>query len=320
MSYPLTIALPTYNRQRLLDQQLAWLSNAIKGYEHELEIIISDNCSDDQTPEIIRKWVPAFAGTTLRLNRNSENIGAVRNIAHCMRMARGRHVWVISDDDPIKTEAVGYVLDRLRETPDMALILLNFASRDVKTGRLNYPRCYDIAEEKVHTDGRQLFGELLYQDNGGVTLTTALVYRTDLAQAALEEWPEGLENLAVQMYITGYVAAHGPALATKDIWLECAAGEHYFMSDPKLHYKIHNIDVPRIYARFLEIGYSRSLFMRMFWKKVKRNAHPRDWPGFAKRILVMLGRLMRSRFERFLHRRPTTPHHPKAEQLTAVRP
>ena len=303
MLYRLTIALPTFNRERLLDQQLEWLSQAIKRYENEVEIIISDNCSEDRTPEVIERWKSAFAGTTLRLNRNHRNLWAVRNIARCMQMARGRHVWVISDDDPIKSEAIGYVLDRLTKTPDLALIVLNFSSREVKTGRLNFARCYDIAEEKVDPDGRRLFGELLYQDNGGVTLTTALVYRTDLAQAALAEWPEGLENLAVQMYITGYAAAHGPALATQDVWLECAAGEHYFMSDPRLHYKLQHVDVPRIYARFFEIGYSRSLVLRMFWKNLKRNARPRAFPGFVRRTGVMVWGILASRLRRLWPKR-----------------
>lgn len=319
MFYRLTIALPTFNRQRLLDQQLAWLSQAIKGHEDDLEIIISDNCSDDQTQQVIERWTPAFAKTTLRLNRNSENIGAVRNIARCMRMARGRHVWVISDDDPIRSEAIGYVLDRLNETPDLGLIVLNFSSREVKTGRLNFERCYDIAEEKVHRDGRKLFGELLYQDNGGVTLTTALVYRTDLAHAALDAWPEGLENLAVQMYITGYAAAHGPALATRDVWLECAAGEHYFMSDPKLQHKLQHVDVPRIYARFFEIGYSRLLFLRMFWKKLKRNAHPREFPGFVRRTGVMVRGIIGSRLRRLWQRRPKPVEHDNHKELAPVR-
>ena len=39
----LTIAVPTYNRAELLDKQLAWLAQAIQGFESECEIIISDN-------------------------------------------------------------------------------------------------------------------------------------------------------------------------------------------------------------------------------------------------------------------------------------
>ena len=55
MNKLLTIAIPTYNRAALLDKQLAWLAIAIKGFESECEIIISDNCSTDNTPGVVKK-------------------------------------------------------------------------------------------------------------------------------------------------------------------------------------------------------------------------------------------------------------------------
>jgi len=56
MNKLLTIAIPTYNRADLLDKQLTWLSQAIKGFETECEILVSDNCSTDHTQSIINKW------------------------------------------------------------------------------------------------------------------------------------------------------------------------------------------------------------------------------------------------------------------------
>jgi hypothetical protein len=44
MNKLLTIAIPTYNRADLLDKQLTWLSQGIKGFESECEILVSDNC------------------------------------------------------------------------------------------------------------------------------------------------------------------------------------------------------------------------------------------------------------------------------------
>ena len=129
MSRLLTIGVPTYNRAQLLDQQLAWLADAIKGYESECEIVISDNCSTDDTPEVIEKWRPAFGDAALQLNRNSENIGAIRNISHCINSATSKYVWTISDDDQIEARTVPYLLRLLTEHPDLTLVILNFSSR-----------------------------------------------------------------------------------------------------------------------------------------------------------------------------------------------
>ena len=66
----LTIAIPTYNRAALLDKQLAWLATAIKGWESECEIIISDNCSTDNTPGVVK--LPSRRGN--QLNGNNQAI------------------------------------------------------------------------------------------------------------------------------------------------------------------------------------------------------------------------------------------------------
>jgi len=88
MNQLLTIGLPTFNRSQLLDKQLAWLAQSIQGFESNCEIIISDNCSTDNTPEVIKKWQTTFQNTTLKLNRNIENIGPIRNIAYCISEAK----------------------------------------------------------------------------------------------------------------------------------------------------------------------------------------------------------------------------------------
>ncbi|MCS6773581.1 MAG: glycosyltransferase, partial [Thermoflexales bacterium] len=57
MSSPLlTIAIPTYNRSRELDRQLAWAVEAIAGRWQDVELIVSDNASPDETPHVCQTW------------------------------------------------------------------------------------------------------------------------------------------------------------------------------------------------------------------------------------------------------------------------
>ncbi len=95
MNKLLTIAIPTYNRASLLDKQLAWLSEAIKEFESECEILVSDNCSTDNSQEVINKWQETLSNITLKVNRNSENIGVMKNIAYCLKAARTKYVCAI---------------------------------------------------------------------------------------------------------------------------------------------------------------------------------------------------------------------------------
>ena len=273
MSKLLTIAIPTYNRAQLLDRQLAWLDRAIKGFESKCEIIISDNCSTDNTPDVINKWQPVFGEATVKLNRQEENVGAIRNIAYCINRATSKHVWTISDDDKIDERTISYLLNVLAEHPELALIILNFSSLDLRTGKLNFERCFDVDNnEDVHSDGKALFERCLEASPGGVALTTALVYRTDLAQRALQEWPSGLSNLAVQIYVTGFCALHGNVKLTKDSYLECAAGTHFWMEDLKLRLRLRGAEMPETYLKLMELGYSSEVcqtIVQRQWREIK---------------------------------------------------
>lgn len=265
MDTALTIAFPTYNRAALLDRQLGWLARAIEGHERRCEILVSDNCSADETPLVVQRRRAELVGrgAIFKGSRNSRNVGAIRNIAYCITAARSPHVWTVGDDDEIEDGALAYVLRQLDAHPDLGLLTLNFSSRLVQTGELRFERCYDVDDEDVRTDGRELFMSCLEHDLGGVALTTAQVYRSDLAQRAIREWRAGLHNLVTQVYWTGFCAAHGPMKLTRETHLECAAGTHFFVGNPRLGYKLDLGDTTELYARLAKIGYPADRCLRL---------------------------------------------------------
>lgn len=263
MSRLLTIAIPSYNRAHLLNKQLTWLAQAIKGFESECEIIISDNYSIDNTQNVIKKWQFSFGDALLKLNRNSENIGAVKNIAYCMKAATSRYVWVISDDDTIFDQTLAYVIDTLNKYPQLGLIVLNFSTRHAITDQVIEERCYNIENDEVSFNGKAIFARCLEQAYGGVGLTTALVCRTDLIQLAIEQWAVGLDNLAVQVYWSAFCAFHGGIKVTKDNYLECLAGTHHFLQVPRLLVQLEFADKPEVFAKMIDIGYSKNFVRKI---------------------------------------------------------
>lgn len=98
---------------------------------------------------------------------------------------------------------------------------------------------------------------------GGVGLTTALVYRTKLVQRAIKKWETGLQNLAVQIYWTAFCASQGTVHLTKDNYLECVAGTHYFMENPKLLVTLEYADIPEVLSKLPEVGFSNSFSRKM---------------------------------------------------------
>lgn len=92
----LTIAIPTYNRESMLDQLLTELVAQIGG-DSRVELLVSDNASPDGTTAVVRQRIEH--GTPIRYIRNETNLGADRNILQCFLQASGKYVWVFSDDD-----------------------------------------------------------------------------------------------------------------------------------------------------------------------------------------------------------------------------
>lgn len=261
----LTVAIPTYNRASLLDKQLDWFAKAVKGHEHHCELIITDNCSTDKTPDIVARWRPVFekSGIQLHLNRNSENLGAIRNIAYCVEKAQGEFVWTVSDDDAVGNETLRFVLKTAEKHPDLCLLILNFSSRKWRTGRLKFPRCFEIDQTQIAENGKELVEENLAHPNssrwGGLLLTTALVYRSAAAQAALKAWPDGLQNLTWQLYVTAFCALQGKTILTRDPHLEMAAGRHFFTQDRQMFLRFKLAETPEAFIKLAQLGYRRDL-------------------------------------------------------------
>lgn len=260
MSKLLTIAIPTFNRASFLDQQLTWLATAIKGFESECEIIISDNCSTDKTQEIINKWRQIFTQTTFTTNKNQTNIGVMANIAYCFQAARTEYVWVIGDDDPIQERTLGYVIHNLKNHPELALLILNFSWLYVGSGELAHERCFTVEDEKIVSDAKPLIENCLLENFGGLAFMTAQVYKTKAVQLALKSWSSSVNNREAQVYWTAFCATQGSVKITKDVYLQYACGMNSAPGE-KLWFRMHYLDLPMIYVKLIEIGY-REIFCR----------------------------------------------------------
>ncbi|CCH65306.1 Glycosyltransferase PglI [Richelia intracellularis HM01] len=87
-----SVVIPTYNRCYYLKQAI---DSAIKQTYQNIEIIVSDNCSIDDTQEIVE----SFPDPRIKYWQHNENIGMIANQLHALKMARGKYVASLHDDD-----------------------------------------------------------------------------------------------------------------------------------------------------------------------------------------------------------------------------
>lgn len=109
----LSICIPTWNRGSFLKASLQRIYN---DYQHidksEVELLVSDNCSEDNTSDIVKEFQER--GLPIIYNRNIENIGAAKNFLMCMHFAQGKYILLLGDDDYFCENGLRFILNKIR--------------------------------------------------------------------------------------------------------------------------------------------------------------------------------------------------------------
>lgn len=111
-----TVGIPTYNRA---GQTLpAALESALaQDYPH-VEIVVSDNCSSDNTPQL----VASYSDRRVRYLRQKVNIGPTSNYKACLEAARGVYFLLLHDDDLIDGDLISIGMERAAHKATYGLI------------------------------------------------------------------------------------------------------------------------------------------------------------------------------------------------------
>jgi glycosyltransferase involved in cell wall biosynthesis len=111
----LTISIPTVNRAAFLGRAI---ESALAQTSKEIEILVSDNGSTDETPEVIAQ----YAGLGIRTFRHETTMSAARHGEFLMNQARGEFFLGLSDDDYLKPEFAAKVLALFDRHPELAFV------------------------------------------------------------------------------------------------------------------------------------------------------------------------------------------------------
>lgn len=121
MTLKVSIIIPTFNRAELLPQAI---ESALSQDYSNLEVVVSDNHSEDDTQEIVEKY---YNDTRFKYFRNHENIGMVGNWRKALKdYIDGDFFMILSDDDYlIDNEYISKAVALLEKNPDIHLVCAN---------------------------------------------------------------------------------------------------------------------------------------------------------------------------------------------------
>lgn len=129
-----SIMIPTYNQQQYIVRAVE--SAMSQDYEN-LEIIISDDCSADDTQTVVRTFIAESGDSRIKYFRNPDNIGILRNYRKTLcDYVEGD--WVINldgDDFFIDPKFISTAIRLVREDTGIVLVFGNYCEYYQKTSK-----------------------------------------------------------------------------------------------------------------------------------------------------------------------------------------
>ncbi len=111
-----TIAIPTYNRAD--DYLKQAIESALNQTYRNIEIIVSDNCSPDNTEVIVK----GYADSRIRYFRQAQSLKPNDNFNFCLKQAKGDCFLLLHDDDLIDNDFIEVCVKAANYSTDVGII------------------------------------------------------------------------------------------------------------------------------------------------------------------------------------------------------
>ena len=143
MSNGISICIITYNQEKYIGQAIE--SALMQMGDFRYEIIISDDCSTDNTPAIIRSYFEKYP-EVIKASFSEKNLGMLRNWEKALKLCKKEYIALLEGDDfwtdPFKLQKQ---LNVLNENLDCVVSFTN-ANIKYESGEPGYPIYVTIPE------------------------------------------------------------------------------------------------------------------------------------------------------------------------------
>ena len=125
-----SVCIPAFNAARYIEETIISIIN--QDYK-KLEIIVSDNCSTDNTREVVLTLADEFKN--ISIINNVINVGVANNWNKVIQAAQGEFVLLVSADDLLEESFVTRAVDIFNNYPEVDIV--SFYSLILKDGCLS---------------------------------------------------------------------------------------------------------------------------------------------------------------------------------------
>jgi abequosyltransferase len=147
----LSICIATLNRGAFIGETL---NSIIRQATDEVEIVVIDGASTDNTEQVVRECQQRFP--SLNYVRLKAKGGVDQDYNRAVEHAQGKYCWFMSDDDLLKPGAIAAVLEATRRA--YSLIVVNAEVRSFDFEALIAPRMLTTVTDRIYSVAE--FGQL----------------------------------------------------------------------------------------------------------------------------------------------------------------
>jgi glycosyltransferase involved in cell wall biosynthesis len=146
MNKILSIIIPSYNKEKQLQRLLDSIVKSAS-FDDTIEIIVSDDCSTDNTQEVIKPYLEKYQNITYILPSKNGGVHTARNLG--MEKANGEYIGFIDGDDWFNENGLELVLKKIEEHHEYEVIFYPYITSDTheltgynKTGIITLKELY----------------------------------------------------------------------------------------------------------------------------------------------------------------------------------
>ncbi len=120
-----SVCLPTYNGARFVKPAM---ESILRQSFADFELLISDDCSADETQEIVLSQ----SDPRIRSFHNTSRLGLVGNWNRCIELARGEYVYIFHQDDLMEKDVVQRGVRLLNQHPKVGFVFSDIVTIDAE--------------------------------------------------------------------------------------------------------------------------------------------------------------------------------------------
>ena len=215
----LSVCIPCYNGAKFLRSAVE--SVIAQGYQ-DYELVIIDNCSDDDSEELINNLTKKYH-SVIRSYRNERNIGMAGNLNKCLEFARGKYVKILCVDDYLLPGCLEQMVSNLDMNKSVVLASSARQLVDENDKKLVVKR---YASASVIVPGNQVIARCLYGRNY-IGEPSGVMFRKDA--------------------VTGIFREDMPQLLDMDMWFQILElGDFLYINMPLCAIRIHDFQMSHV--------------------------------------------------------------------------